>query len=90
MNTLPVVLEQRLALDVDVRGQCASGRAQLRVRQPTAGGVLGLHAFGLDVSRVTVDGLEAEFALRPYHQDALPTSLQPGMLRRLAYMTLVA
>ena len=39
----------------------------------------GLHAFRLDIQRITVDGQDASFELRPYPEENLPENVLEGM-----------
>ena len=45
-----------------------------------AHGVAGLHAYGLDIKHVTVDGQDAGFELRPHVEEALPEQVFEGAL----------
>ena len=38
----------------------------------------GLHAYGLDVKQVTVDGQNASFELRPHVEETLPEQVFEG------------
>ena len=43
-----------------------------------APGLAGLHAYGLDIKHVTVDGQDAGFELRPHVEEALPEQVFEG------------
>ena len=43
-----------------------------------AHGLAGLHAYGLDIKHVTVDGQDASFELRPHVEEALPEQVFEG------------
>ncbi len=39
----------------------------------------GLHAYKLNIKRITVDGQEATFELRPYPEENLPENVLEGV-----------
>ncbi|KAK9825158.1 hypothetical protein WJX81_006717 [Elliptochloris bilobata] len=75
MNTFPTVEHVTLHLAVDTSAQRLYGHADLKASCPLSATSVGLHAYQLAVRRVTVDGAEASFQLRPAIVESLPEAL---------------
>ncbi|KAK9806814.1 hypothetical protein WJX72_003626 [[Myrmecia] bisecta] len=77
-TTLPRVLHQSLSLTVDTNKQLLRGHTELKLSCSAHVRNIGVHAYKLNVTAVTVNGEEASYGLRPYVGEELPESIQKG------------